>query len=47
MSIKENEKNKHIINKLEIVANIKMIKFLNHSNIAKESRLKLYVAPER
>ena len=42
----ENEKNKHIINKLEIVANIKMIKVLNHSNIAKESRLKLYVAPE-
>ena len=42
----KNEKNKQIINKLEIAASIKMIKVLNHSNIAKESRLNLYVAPE-
>ena len=42
----KNEKNKQVINKLEIIANIKMIKVLNHSNIAKESRLKLYIAPE-
>lgn len=42
----KNEKNKQIINKLEIVANIKMIKVFNHSNIAKESREKLYVTPE-
>ena len=33
----KNEKNKQIINKLEIAASIKMIKVLNHSNIAKES----------
>ena len=42
----KNEKNKQIINKLELIANIKMIKVLNHSNNAKESRLLLYVAPE-
>lgn len=44
--IQKNENVKKTVNKIELIANIKLIKVLNHSKKAKESELLLYVSPK-